>query len=32
MTEGACLECIGQQPWSLMMEVIGIHLGESECL
>lgn len=22
----ACLECISQQPWGLMMEVIGIHL------
>lgn len=29
---GACLEHIGQQPWGLMMEVIGIHLDMGDWL
>lgn len=25
-----CLKCISQQPWGLMMEVIGTQLSQSE--
>lgn len=27
-----CLECISQQPWGLMMEVIGTQLGKGDWL